>query len=62
MSTEEREAGRAIGHECMAEMDKGIGIREGLPHRGGVDWNDLEFVKEGIALDEVNLVPENHPE
>lgn len=62
MSTDEREAVRAIGPECIADMDTRIGIREGLPHRGGVDWNDLEFVKDGIALDEVNLVPENHPE
>ena len=62
MSTDEREAVRAIGPECIADMDTRIGIREGLPHRGGVDWNDLEFVKDGIALDEVNLVPENHAE
>lgn len=62
MSTDEREAVRAIGPECIADMDTRLGIREGLPHRGGVDWNDLEFVKDGIALDEVNLVPENHPE
>jgi hypothetical protein len=60
MSTDEREAVRAIGPECIADMDTRIGIREGLPHRGGVDWNDLEFVKDGIALDEVNLVPSNH--
>ena len=62
MSTDEREAVRAIGPECIADMDTRIGIREGLPHRGGVDWNDLEFVKDGIALDEVNLVPSNHAE
>lgn len=62
MSTDEREAVRAIGPECIADMDTRLGIREGLPHRGGVDWNDLEFVKDGIALDEVNLVPANHPE
>ena len=62
MSTDEREAVRAIGPECIADMDTRLGIREGLPHRGGVDWNDLEFVKDGIALDEVNLVPSNHPE
>jgi hypothetical protein len=62
MSTDEREAVRAIGPECIADMDTRLGIREGLPHRGGVDWNDLEFVKDGIALDEVNLVPTNHPE
>lgn len=62
MSTDEREAVRAIGPECIADMDTRLGMREGLPHRGGVDWNDFEFVKDGIELDEVNLVPENHPE
>ncbi|MFB1004872.1 MAG: hypothetical protein QMC59_00130 [Candidatus Poseidoniaceae archaeon] len=62
MSTDEREAIRAIGPDCIADMDTRIGIREGLPHRGGVDWNDLEFVKDGISLDEVNLVPDNHAE
>ena len=46
MSTDEREAVRAIGPECIADMDTRIGIREGLPHRGGVDWNDLEFVSQ----------------
>ena len=35
-------------------------FREGLAHRGNVDWNDLEFVEDGIALDEVNLVPSGH--
>ena len=33
-----------------------IGIREGIPHRGGVDWNDVEFVEEGIGLEEVDLI------
>jgi hypothetical protein len=62
MSTDEREAVRAIGPKCIADMDTRLGLREGIPHRGNVDWNDLEFVEDGIALDEVNLVPDNHPE
>ncbi|MGB1567395.1 MAG: hypothetical protein ACPHBQ_02835, partial [Candidatus Poseidoniaceae archaeon] len=41
-------------------METRLGIREGLAHRGNVDWNDLEFVEDGIALDEVNLVPTGH--
>jgi hypothetical protein len=43
-------------------MDTRFGLREGIFYRGNVDWNDLEFVEDGIALDEVNLVLDNHPE
>lgn len=60
ISTDEREAVRAIGPKCIADMETRLGIREGPSHRGNVDWNDLEFVEDGIALDEVNLVPEGH--
>ena len=62
ISTDEREAVREIGPKCIVDMDTRLGIREGIPHRGGVDWNDFEFVEEGIALDEVDLVPDSHPE
>ena len=62
ISTDERDAVREIGAKCIADMYTRIGIREGIPHRGGVDWNDVEFVEEGIGLEEVNLVPEAHPE
>ncbi len=60
MSTDEREAVRSIGPKCIADMETRLGIREGIAHRGSVDWNDLEFVEDGIALDEVNLVPSGH--
>ena len=62
LSTDEREAVRAIGPKCIGAMDTRIGIREGIPHRGTPDWNNMSFVEDGIALDEVDLVPENHPE
>ena len=62
MSTDEREAVRSIGPKCIADMETRLGIREGIAHRGSVDWNDLEFVEDGIALDEVNLVPDDHPQ
>ncbi len=62
ISTDEREAVREIGPKCIVDMDTRLGIREGIPHRGGVDWNDFEFVEEGIALDEVDLVPNGHAE
>ena len=60
ISTDEREAVRSIGPKCIADMETRLGIREGPSHRGNVDWNDLEFVEDGIALDEVNLVPTGH--
>tara|TARA_B100001564_G_scaffold81746_1_gene65788 strand:- start:445 stop:2391 length:1947 start_codon:yes stop_codon:yes gene_type:complete len=60
ISTDEREAVREIGPKCIVDMDTRLGIREGIAHRGGVDWNDFEFVEEGIALDEVDLVPASH--
>ena len=60
ISTDEREAVRSIGPRCIADMETRLGIREGPSHRGNVDWNDLEFVEDGIALDEVNLVPTGH--
>ena len=62
ISTDERDAVREVGAKCIADMYTRIGIREGIPHRGGVDWNDVQFVEEGIALEEVNLVPSGHPE
>ena len=62
ISTDEREAVRNIGPKCIGVMDTRLGMREGIPHSGGVDWNDFEFVEEGIGLDEVNLVPEGHPD
>ena len=64
ISTDEREAVREIGPQCIEDMDTRLGLREGVPHRSnsGVDWNDMEFVGSGIALDEVDLVAENHPD
>ncbi len=62
LSTDEREAVREIGPKCIADMFTRVGLREGIPHRGAVDWNDMEFVEEGIGLDEVNMVPVDHPD
>jgi len=62
ISTDERDAVRAIGPECIGVMDARVGIREGIPHRGTPDWNNMSFVKDGIGLEEVDLVPANHPE
>ena len=62
LSTDEREAVRAIGPDCIEDMVTKFGLREGMSHRGGVDWNDLEWYGDGIKLDEYNLVPDGHPE
>ena len=62
ISTDERDGVRSIGPKCIGVMDTRLGMREGIPHSGGVDWNDFEFVEEGIGLDEVNLVPDGHPD
>ena len=64
ISTDEREAVREIGPMCIADMETRLGMKEGMPHRtnSGVDWNDMEFVEDGIALDEVDLVAPNHPD
>ena len=62
ISTDERDAVRAIGPKCIGAMDTRIGMKEGIPHRGAPDWNNLTFVEDGIGLDEIDLVPENHPQ
>ena len=62
ISTDERDAVREIGAKCIADMYTRIGIREGMPHRGTIDWNDVEFVEDGIGLEEVNLVPDGNPD
>lgn len=66
LSTDEREAVREVGPDCISDMATRIGIREGVPHRSssadsqGIDWNDLEWYADGIVLDEINLVPTGH--
>ena len=60
ISTDEREAVRQVGPDCIGDMETKVGLREGMSHRGGVDWNDLEWVADGIALDEKDLVPAGH--
>ena len=62
ISTDEREAVRQVGPDCIEDMVTKLGLREGMSHRGGVDWNDLEWYGDGIKLDEYNLVPDDHPQ
>ena len=44
LSTDERDAVRAIGPDCIADMDTRIGLKEGVAHRTGVDWNNWSFI------------------
>lgn len=60
LSTDEREAVREVGPDCVGDMTTRMGIREGVAHRGGVDWNDIEWNADGIKLDEIDLVPTGH--
>ena len=62
ISTDERDAVRAIGPKCIGAMDTRIGMKEGIAHRGSPDWNNMSFVEDGIGLEEIDLVPTNHPQ
>ena len=62
ISTDEREAIRSIGPSCIADMDTRLTMTEGAPHSGEGTLNPFEFVESGINLNEVNLVPLDHPE
>ena len=62
LSTDERNGLIALGPSCIADMETRMGLAQGEPHRGQEDWNDWQFVEDGIGLGEVNLVPQNHAE
>ena len=62
ISTDERDNVRDIGPMCIADMETRMGIKEGEVHRGEIDWSNLSFVEDGIGLDEVDLIPQSHPE
>lgn len=61
ISTDERDAIRSIGPSCIADMDTRLTMTEGGPASGD-GLNPFEFVEDGIRLNEVNLVPTDHPE
>jgi hypothetical protein len=60
ISSDEVDAWNSIGPSCLSDMNSNFGIREGVPHRGGVDWNELSYVEEGIGLSEIGTVVQNH--
>ena len=61
ISTDEREAIRSIGPSCIADMDTRLTMTEGAPD-SNENTNRFQFVEDGINLNEVNLVPLDHPE
>ena len=64
LSTDEKDGVEAVGKDCVEQTYTRIGFRGGSPHRGGagVNWNNATWIKEGMTLEETNLIPEDHPE
>jgi len=64
LSTDEKDGVEAVGKDCVAQTYTRIGFRGGPSHRGGpgVNWNNATWIKEGMTLEETNLIPEGHPE
>ncbi len=64
LSTDEKDGVEAIGQDCVEQTYTRIGFRGGPSHRGGqgVDWNNATWVREGMTLEETNLIPEGHPD
>ena len=64
LSTDEKDGVEAIGIDCVVQTYTRIGFRGGPAHRGGpgVNWNNATWIKEGMTLEETNLIPEGHPE
>jgi len=64
ISTDEREAVRAIASECIEHALTRIAFREGEAHRGGVgiDWKNTTWQSNGVEIKEWNLIPPNHAE
>lgn len=63
ISTDEREAVRSVGPACISDMDTRMAFHEGNGVRDrSTNPNVVKFIEDGIALDERNLVPEDHPD
>ena len=62
LSSDEREAVRAVAADCVEYTMTRVGVRDGVHHRGGpaVDWRNATWVEDGVSIDEWNMVPENH--
>lgn len=63
ISTDERDAVREVGPSCISDMSTRIAIHEGMAVReSNAEAHEVRFVEDGIGLDEVNLIPSDHPE
>ena len=62
ISTDERDAVREFGPLCIEDMETRLGMNEKNLKEGEFGWNNFSFSNDGIALDEVDIVPNNHPE
>ncbi len=62
ISTDERDAVREFGPLCIEDMETRLGMNEKNLKDGEFGWNNFTFANDGIALDEVNIVPDNHPD
>nr|AIF18485.1 hypothetical protein [uncultured marine group II/III euryarchaeote KM3_83_B05] len=64
LSTDEKDGVEAVGKDCVVQTYTRIGFRGGPSHRGGpgVNWNNATWIKDGMTLEETNLIPEGHPE
>ena len=62
ISTDEREAVRSVGPACISDMDTRMAFHEGGVRDRATNPNVVKFIEDGIALDERNLVPEDHPD
>ena len=63
ISTDEREAVRSVGPACISDMDTRMAFHDGNGVRDRTESpNTVKFIEDGIALDERNLVPEDHPD
>lgn len=62
ISTDERDAVREFGPLCIEDMETRLGMNEKNLKDGEYGWNNFTFANDGIALDEVNIVPTNHPD
>ena len=62
LSSDEREAVRAVAADCVEYTMTRVGVRDGEHHRGGpaVDWRNATWVEDGVSIDEWNMVPERH--
>lgn len=61
ISTTERDATRNIAPDCIADTPTRIGLANGH-HNASAPWGNLTWIQDDMGLDEVNMVPLDHPQ